>query len=209
VFDSKTRVAALIIISFFAFNLLLSISVDVNVSDKKSVWARTMMSLDELKLTEDYSNRDIHTRWRSYESRMALRKFDESDLMKKIVGSGYGSKIDMGLYMLLGEYEFRYIPILHNGYFFVLIKAGVLGLFMLILFYFRVYYYGCKFGSDNSGDKLIISRLMISLSIVFSVTTLSVAGPYNKGMMDSLLVMLGMLIYFMDKNVGNVETEKS
>jgi hypothetical protein len=72
--------------------------------------------------------RDLNTYWRSYESFRALESIEHSGSLALVVGQGLGARLDLGLYQFLdGEYR-RTVPILHNGFLYLLLKCGLFGL---------------------------------------------------------------------------------
>lgn len=84
--------------------------------------------------------RDFNDNYRSYENISALRQVGRNGAHKLVFGEGLGSKIDLKQEIRLGDMFLRYISILHNGFLTVFLKAGLLGVVILvysILFFFR------------------------------------------------------------------------
>ncbi|MEJ1242490.1 hypothetical protein WBG78_30355 [Chryseolinea sp. T2] len=70
---------------------------------------------------------DIVLRYRGYESNTAFRQFQSEDGLRVLLGR-LGAHVDLQVFLNLGGTEFRYIPLFHNGYIFLLLKSGVVGL---------------------------------------------------------------------------------
>ena len=52
-----------------------------------------------------------------------------------IIGKGFGYLLDIGFIQILADIKIRYIPFLHNGYVYILLKTGFIGLFSYLLFF--------------------------------------------------------------------------
>ena len=94
-------------------------------------------SLDEVSSSGNvWTESSINRNWRGYEKYCAIKNFDHADSFSKLFGNGFGYQLDMGGYSsLVVKGSSGGIPFLHNGYFSVLFKCGLLGLFCLLLFF--------------------------------------------------------------------------
>ena len=72
--------------------------------------------------------------WRAYEMQAAIKQWISSNFFEKIIGSGLGRgiHIDYIPYSWSEMVENNQIPLLHNGYYTVLIKIGILGVLALL-----------------------------------------------------------------------------
>jgi hypothetical protein len=128
--------------------------------------------------------------WRAYEAYSAIQCLEEKPV-NYMFGKGFGALIDLKFLSPLGEKGMRYIPIIHNGYIFILYKTGIFGLLIYFLFLFYLYAqsYKKKVPLINSVIRNIISG--ISLYLLFS--TLIVTGLYN--IEEVIPFVLGVFLY--------------
>lgn len=75
-------------------------------------------------------NQNINSNWRAVESAVALSAFINGSFFEILFGRGIGYSLPLGFEMSLAGVEFDSIPILHNGYLFILLKYGILGLYL-------------------------------------------------------------------------------
>lgn len=94
-------------------------------------------SLTEVSSNDIWNAEQITWNWRGFEVYCAKQKFLDGALIDKIFGWGFGSEIDAFGYSRLVTNEGS-LPYLHNGYYTMLIKGGLLGLLFLFLFYINL-----------------------------------------------------------------------
>lgn len=160
------------------------------------LFSKFTRSITEITIADYDDIRDINLNWRGFESHQAYRSFQDGSLVSQLFGQGFGALVDLGLYMQLGEDERRYIPHLHNGYLYVLIKYGAFGILAYVFFMCRAIVVGvARFSSWDVQEK--INCLMISsLGWVFLFSSIVVTGLFNKHIFDPILVVFGVAIYF-------------
>lgn len=95
----------------------------------------------------------VNTNWRGYEKYCAEVDFNNADTATKLFGHGYGFLMDVGAYTALVTSDAG-LPFLHNGYYSLLVKCGLVGVFLLLVFYalHAVALYGRWI---RSGDEMI------------------------------------------------------
>lgn len=76
----------------------------------------------------------VNTNWRGYEKYCAEVDFENSTTFEKLFGHGDGYLMSVGLYSNLVTGDSG-LPFLHNGFFSLLIKCGVVGVVLLLVFY--------------------------------------------------------------------------
>jgi hypothetical protein len=108
----------LILILFF----LISLSAD---SESYTFAGKMMRSFQEIIPNE---NQNMHANWRAVESAVALNAFLNGSFFEIVFGKGLGYRLSLGFDMTLANIDFDSIPILHNGYLYILLKYGVFGL---------------------------------------------------------------------------------
>ena len=126
----------------------------VEISSNESKW-------------DDYA---VVTNWRGYEVHCAKQEFAGYDLLQKAIGKGFGARVDAHGYARLVTSE-SYLPYLHNGYYTTLIKMGIIGVFLNILYWVSLYMdTKNRFGQYEKNISLgVISSLEISMTIIHGI----------------------------------------
>lgn len=126
----------------------------VEISSNESKW-------------DDYA---VVTNWRGYEVHCAKQEFAGYDLLQKAIGKGFGARVDAHGYARLVTSE-SYLPYLHNGYYTTLIKMGIIGVFLNILYWVSLYMdTKNRFGQYEKNISLgVISSLAISMTIIHGI----------------------------------------
>ena len=97
--------------------------------------------------------------------------------MKQIIlGQGFGALVDLNMTMALAGVYFTKIPVLHNGYAYILVKAGILGILCYIFFYFVLLKYSSKFINSTNPEQILFSRLLIGCTLSLMLTMFVVGG---------------------------------
>jgi O-antigen ligase len=94
----------------------------------------------------------------------------------------------------------RFIPILHNGYFFVLFKTGFIGLFLYLTFLLSLYFQSYK--NKISIDEQIVRNFISAIGLFFIFSSLIVTGIYN--LEENYTFLLGGFLYLL----SNIKTNK-
>lgn len=141
---------------------------------------------------------DINTKYRAFESMMAVRTYLEGTWFELICGHGFGKPIDLQMLVTLGnpgqENKFQFIPILHNGYLYVLVKTGILGLLSYVAFLAKMM--GCCWSKLHYRVDTFWAKLAMSLSLGTAIATFVISGPFNKGEYFATFLLLGMALRF-------------
>jgi len=84
------------------------------------------------------SRMEIQDNWRGYESYQGMLKFNDGKAPQKTFGYGFGARVDLGLIMKLAGEDYDTVPILHNEYVMLLVKSGVIGLILYLIFLYMI-----------------------------------------------------------------------
>ncbi len=184
----------LIIVIFFTSSTLASTFQDAE-GVFGSIMRKITRSINEI-VVSDYSNmKDISVHWRGYEAYQALQTYKSGGFKEYLLGHGFGKLIDLGFYMPVEQISMRYIPIVHNGYLYVLVKTGLIGLLLYIYYLIKLLWNGSlNLKSENPKVKLV-SYLLIGLALVIFTTTYGITGLFNKNVLFSVTLLLGCLLY--------------
>jgi hypothetical protein len=153
---------------------------------------KIMGSFSELSINDYNTEQDINTRYRGYESFMALKGYTEGSIPDWIFG-GLGKLIDLKTFVRLGEdSDFQFIPVLHNGWLYILIKTGIIGVLAYISVFFGLIVFNWKRYADKNSRPIIRLFAALTIGCVLSLllTNYIVTAFFNMEM-SILLVTLG------------------
>src|SRR5262245_50676368 len=163
-------------------------------------WTRM---LEELEIREYSSLAQINPNWRGHESARGIATWAAGNPLEQAFGRGFGKPVDMGLYINLSLKEkSRYIPILHNGYVYLLVKAGLVGLaaYLWALVYMAAV--AVRRARDPDPRTAALGRLLVALVLVFAVTTIAISGLFNKRDLVPLALFAGSLLGWFSLRAG-------
>ena len=139
---------------FFLIAALVIVGANAD-SDSFTFFGKILRSFQELIPDE---SQNINSNWRAVESAVALSTILNGSFFEILFGKGMGFRLPLGFEMTLANVEFDSIPILHNGYLYILLKYGVIGLFLWFKFLRSLLL--------RSGDPLLVT---ISKSCFFII----------------------------------------
>lgn len=179
------------VIILAAFLSLVMIAPD-NMRSQSTMTGKILNSLDEVLIKDYYSKSDIANHWRGYESYMAFNTFLNGTPINYIVGQGFGALVDLKTDMKLGGETFRFIPIMHNGYMYLLVKTGVAGLLLYFAYIVTIMKTGLRY-SNYQDERLVFSgQVIVACALILLFTTLVISGMFNKAGLVPILFLLGM-----------------
>jgi O-antigen ligase len=165
----------------------------ITPSDGTSSSNRTKNPLEELAFEEYDNPEDINTHWRGFESFLALQEFEGLPQIQQIFGGGFGQMITLDRSRLLGAPDpMDEIPLLHNGYMYVLLKTGVVGLAA----FFAVIFLLFRWSLSKRRNRVVESTrpLQLWLASTLTFTTLVIAGFFNHDELRAVIVTYGFLL---------------
>jgi O-antigen ligase len=187
-----------LLLALLASLLVLQETVDTtSVSARNSFVGKLARSLDELQANERMSVKEINDNWRGYETSRALITWRSGNAAQLLFGQGFSAQVDLGLFQNLSRNPrdaVRYIPIFHNGYVYVLVKTGLVGLGLYIAALVLLYRHGRRHALDEAPAKRRHGRLLQCCALVLAFTTWVVAGAFNKFDLFAFLLMTGFLL---------------
>jgi O-antigen ligase len=135
---------------------------------------------------------------------MALNSYLNGSMINYILGQGFGTLIDMQVFMLLGDETLEYIPILHNGYLYLLIKTGLIGLLLYLIYLFGFLKTGWRYSRSQEGVLALTGHYIVACTLVLFFTTFVISGMFNKDGLIPIMLFLGTLLSY-----GSVESNKA
>lgn len=169
--------------------------------------SKIVRSATEVKVSDYRDMSDINNNWRGFEAYKAVATFLSGDAQQQVLGQGFGAMVDLGFYMPLGgegDVEFRYIPLLHNGYVYILTKAGLLGLVCYAFFYISVIRYAVRYSHAINSEQKLLARLLLGC-VLSLILVMYVVGGMAEMHSSELVLLLGYLV----SRIGQSQTEKS
>jgi hypothetical protein len=153
-------------------------------------------SRSELELKDFRTEESINTNYRGYESVRALISFEDGHLGNYIAGHGLGKLVDLGIDVKLGSEFRRFIPVLHNGYLYILVKTGFLGIGVYILFFFRI------FGRLSQLDWSL-KPIVLAATISLCISNIVVSSFFTK----EFFIVWILIGYYLGNKEKVVQTE--
>lgn len=136
--------------------------------------------------TNIWNDITIVNNWRGYEVSCAIDQFKQSPLINQLVGSGFGTTLDVKGYAYLVTNEKR-LSFLHNGYFTQLLIWGILGIVCFFVWIILILKRTSvmKFQKDKRFAKSIV--------LIVLVANYFVMGPFFSATVASLFFYISML----------------
>ena len=187
----------LIFYGFLFLGGLLLISAIINskpgLTFQNSMLYKLLHSFAEIRVTDFSDYEDVNTYYRGYEAYRSWITFTEGNLVEKIFGGGYGQLVKLDTEVWLDGRFWSEVPIVHNGFFFILVKEGAMGLVFILLFFWYLVRTGIK--SYNSPDpvKQFLSVFIISAAASMFMTNFVVCGMFSHEM-ALVLITIGFLV---------------
>lgn len=177
---------------FLSSVVILSIVfVLLNMFKGNFVVDKILQSTTEITITTDLDEENIYLNYRGYETKAALDDFEKSNTINKIFGSGFGKLIDLGLYVQLADSDWRYIPVLHNGFVYMLVKVGYVGCFLFFIFFISI----MNLAKTVFKHSELLSVLLIGVLVSLCFTNYVISGIFNVEL-ALLIIMFGALLQY-------------
>jgi hypothetical protein len=210
-FKSSIKVMLFVVLAIAFVGIVLLLPAQHSTSAHPSLGDKIANSFEEMKIHEYHSMREINNHWRGFETARAFDTYERGTLPEYFVGQGLGSKVDLGLDMPLGRMKFRFIPILHNGYMYLLVKTGIMGLFLYLFLLFKMARTGTILDRSNRADLKYCGRLIMGMGLAFASSSYVIGGMLNREVTLPMTMLLGALLAYTEIAKGrqcNEENEK-
>lgn len=196
-FADRRKVIKVIAAVVVGFSVLMVVPKPQSVGQNATFAEKMLFSLKEMEVRDYYSITDINTRWRGYETARALNTYSSGEYWQYLTGRGFGTSVDLGLFMPMGDEPIRFAPVLHNGYMYLLVKTGVLGILIYLSFLASIVGTGnvCIRKAQNDSHELwYTGRLIVGVACVLAASTFVISGPFNKQSLIPVEILLGALV---------------
>jgi hypothetical protein len=176
---------------------------DLDSSEARSSFLGKMArSVEELWIS-DYSDlKSISDNWRGYETAQALKQYASGTPLNWAAGQGFGTLVRLGVGMRLGgsgdeagRTLYHAIPVLHNGYAYLLIKGGAISVAAYLAFLAMLWRVGAAAISRSTPDDAGRNAALVlrSVAVVLAVSTWVISGAFNKNDLTAFLIVGGAL----------------
>ncbi|MFA6290967.1 MAG: O-antigen ligase family protein [Victivallales bacterium] len=132
----------LLIILFIAMAVLSSwYSIQMLPESNKTVEV-LKRSLSELSFTAATDAEERNSYYRGWESYRTWITYRSGTTWEQLAGHGMGAMADLGVKMILGGEDAeprQFIPFMHNGYMYLLLKTGLIGILLFGIFFYSVF----------------------------------------------------------------------
>ena len=147
---------------------------------------------DEVKFRHYDSFQEISDNWRGFEAYRGLQTYDGYSSREQVMGAGLGALVDLGFSMQLTPTEaMRFIPIVHNGYTYLLVKTGVIGIVLFAIFVLQIGWLGLRMLRRTDPTRIFVGYLLLWTAIDFALTQGVITGIYNRSALAPNLILLG------------------
>ncbi len=163
---------------------------------------------EELNSKQEFtSTGETMNNWRGYENQCAKKQWQQSTVWEEVFGSGMGKGIELEYvpYTWRDMVEDNEIPLLHNGYYTILIKGGVVGLMALIWFMLANVVGGFKLLKKRTDIEFGLI-ILISFGVIYLTLTYVVRGPVTQNINIIWTIFIGWI--GADISKGNKTVEK-
>jgi len=213
IFSIKTmRKDKLIFYGFLFIGVILLLSLIINsktgLTFQNSLLYKLLNSFTEIKVSNFSDYGDINIYYRGYEAYRSWITFTEGNLVEKLFGGGYGQMVNLGTEVWLDGRYWSAVPIVHNGFFFILVKEGALGLILILLFFWNLFRKGVKsFNSPNPQGQFMSVFLLSSAASMF-LTNFVVRGLFSHEM-AVVTITIGFLVSCLTSSKHESSSDKS
>lgn len=175
--------------------ILFNIKIERNSKGIENLFYKIKIAPEEIFVSKiDRKNhKDLWDHWRAYEVKRALHLMEEQKI-SYLVGTGYGSLINLKFKAPLGEQKMKYISRIHNGYGFVFYKCGIIALVLILFFLFKLYKH--IYTKSKSIEISTINAFISAIGLFYFFTFLIITGFYIPR--DSIILVLGALLGIKD-----------
>lgn len=163
-------------------------------SVKNTLLEKVLNSVSEVDASQNISTvGEAMNNWRAYEIQAAQVQWKSSGVLTQIFGSGFGKGIEIRYipFSWAGIVENNEIPLLHNGFYTMLTKGGVFGVFALLWLFVGNCFKG--YSMMKYTDERQHGMVVMAISVASIANTYVVRGPIQQGAFLIWAVLLGWI----------------
>ncbi|MCO4820742.1 MAG: hypothetical protein KC469_01650 [Flavobacteriaceae bacterium] len=182
-------ISMLSVILFYWY--LLTLDLNLSAVGFEAFLYKLRMAPGELFISSDFDVnnlqpkelRYLYDHWRGFEASQAISQLNGFNVMH---GNGFGALVDLGREFKLDGENVRHIPIIHNGFVYVLFKTGIVGLVLYLIFLSNLF---LKYNRVYSNRELnAATSISLAVVIFYMLSSFVITGIYNQGDLISLIL---------------------
>ena len=151
------------------------------------ILSKFLNPMSELVQYDNWDFYDINNNWRGYENFLTREVMTNAPFINQLLGFGTGYVLPLDVTITLAGEEHDEIPVLHSAYSYLLLKAGVVGVLLYLLFMVRMLLLSIRSPGVEARSIFVIA------GIIF-VTSFAITGLYNKVQAIPFLLFLGCVL---------------
>lgn len=175
------------ILIYIILAILFSLLIPSDI--KQSFIEKFFNSIGEVSSRRDWNSLvTVVNNWRGFENFCAHNQYESYNLLHRLFGQGVAQGIFVGNFgYLVGIDNSQYLPYLHNSFYTLLIKTGVVG-----LVYYVAFFVGNALFLFSKIAKNVWYTLPVILCIGLMIVTMLAQGVVVAGNDSMLLILLGV-----------------
>lgn len=150
---------------------------------------------EEINSSQSYNSYgNAISNWRGYEIYAAKELWESGNLFEQLFGFGLGKGVKINY--IPSEFDFvtdSEIPLLHNGFFTILIKCGAIGLLSFLFVYILSIRKGIMLIHGQSDEEIFDGLILTSVVFVSIFLTYVVRGPVQQGVFIIWALLIGYI----------------
>lgn len=172
-------------------------------SIKSPLMDKVLNSFDEVDSSQKITSvGSAMSNWRAYEIQSAKEQWKGEWVISQLFGEGMGKGVEIQYvpYSWAGVVDGNEIPLLHNGFYTMLIKGGIIGLAALLWLFMGSVKKGL-YMSKYRADK-VYSNILVAISVAAVANTYVVRGPIQQGTFLTWALLIGWINVWTKESKG-------
>ena len=164
---------------------------------------KVLNSFDEVDSSQKITSvGSAMSNWRAYEIQSAKEQWKGEWVISQLFGEGMGKGVEIQYvpYSWAGVVDGNEIPLLHNGFYTMLIKGGIIGLAALLWLFMGNVKKGL-YMSKHRADK-VYSNILVAISVAAVANTYVVRGPIQQGTFLTWALLIGWINVWTKESKG-------
>ncbi len=187
--------ASIVLILFVVFGGVF-FNTNARGTEETTFQSKVEHSFSEI-VVKDYQDRyEINHNWRGYEAFLGLSKYYDGNLAELLFGQGFGAVVITPYWIFQGLMPaLDILPMFHNGYITILLKAGLVGFLFFFLFLHTLLKTGTQSLKAAMSNEQALASILLQASVyVILFQTFVIHGIFTTTVPVILLFLIGIII---------------
>lgn len=201
--ENQTKIKKVVKLFFSITVALVALFYILPSSIKSPLMDKVLNSFDEVDSSQKITSvGSAMNNWRAYEIQSAKEQWKGEWVIPQLFGEGMGKGVEIQYvpYSWAGVVDVNEIPLLHNGFYTMLIKGGIIGLVALLWLFVGNVKKGL-YMSKHRADK-VYSNILVAISVAAVANTYVVRGPIQQGTFLTWALLIGWINFWMKESKG-------